>query len=212
MDIATLEQTVARAERALERRIGEANALVAQAQSAKQSAADSEAFVLVCDEAISFLNSFSDSRQEEVRAQVEGLVTHGLRTIFSDSDMSFHVNHEQKGTRSEVSFSLSSMLAGERITTPILDARGGGVASVVGFLIRLVLTLLRSDAPLLVLDESFAQLSANFEPRLAFFLRDLVDLTGVQILMVTHSTAYSEQADVVYRVGISGGVTHVDTD
>lgn len=96
MDIATLEQTVARAERALERRIGEANALVAQAQSAKQSAADSEAFVLVCDEAISFLNSFSDSRQEEVRAQVEGLVTHGLRTIFSDSDMSFHVNHEQR--------------------------------------------------------------------------------------------------------------------
>jgi ABC-type nitrate/sulfonate/bicarbonate transport system ATPase subunit len=61
----------------------------------------------------------------------------------------------------------------------------------------------------LVLDETFAHVSADYEPRLAEFLAELVARTGVQIIMVTHSDAYSEHADVRYRFALQQAVTTV---
>lgn len=208
MSLTDVEATLSRAERSLDRRIGEAKALAAQGKKASEQAAEAEALVIACEEATSFLNSFADERQEKVQRQVETLVTHGVQTIFGEG-LTFHVISEQKANRAEVSFSLRSMMGEEVVETPILDARGGGVAAVVGFLLRLIVTLLRDDRPLLVLDETFAQLSADYEPRLAEFLRELVDQTGVQIVMVTHSESFSEHADRVYRFGQKEGQTTV---
>lgn len=203
-----VEGKVARAERIFERRVGEAKALAQQGKQAQQQAEDAKELVISCEEAVAFLNSFADARQEKVQRQVEDLVTHGVQTIFGDG-LTFHVISEQKSNRTEVHFVLRSLMGDQTVETPILDARGGGVAAVIGFLLRLIVTLLREDRPLLVLDETFAQLSADYEPRLAEFLRELVDRTGVQILMVTHSESFSEHADKVYRFGQQKGETSV---
>lgn len=206
--LSEVEALLVSAERRFERRVGEARALQAQGQKAKDQAQEAESTVVSCEEAVAFLNSFADERQAKVQARIEQLVTHGVQTIFGD-DMTFHVISEQKANRNEVSFSLRSSMGEQVVETPILDARGGGVAAVVGFLLRLIVSLLREERPLLSLDETFAQLSAEYEPRLAEFLRELVDQTGVQIVMVTHSEAFSEHADRVYRFGQKQGVTTV---
>lgn len=210
-DLREVESLLVNAERRFERRVGEAKALAAQGKKAKAQADEADATVVACEEAVAFLNSFADERQEKVQRRIEELVTHGVQTIFGD-DMTFHVISEQKANRSEVTFSLRSSMGEQVVETPILDARGGGVAAVVGFLLRLIVTLLREERPLLVLDETFAQLSAEYEPRLAEFLRELVDQTGVQIVMVTHSEAFSEHADRVYRFGQKNGVTTVSLE
>lgn len=206
--VTEVEDKVARAERILERRIGEAKSLAAQGKTAQQQAAEAKAQVIACEEATAFLNSFADERQAKVQQQVEDLVTHGVQTIFGDG-LTFHVLSEQKANRAEVHFVLRSSMGDQTVETPILDARGGGVAAVIGFLLRLIVTMLREERPLLVLDETFAQLSADYEPRLAEFLRELVDRTGVQILMVTHSESFSEHADKVYRFGQKEGQTSI---
>lgn len=206
--LSEVEGLLVAAERRLERRIGEAKALSAQGKKAQQQADEAEAVMVACEEAVGFLNSFADERQERVQRRIEELVTHGVQTIFGD-DMTFHVISEQKASRTEVSFALRSTMGDQVVETPILDARGGGVAAVVGFLLRLIVTLLHQQRPLLVLDETWAQLSANYEPRLAEFVRDLVDQTGVQILLVTHSDAYTEHADKAYRITQKDGVSQI---
>lgn len=206
--IKDVEASLARAERRFDQRVGEARALAAQGQRAQEEAASLEETMVACEEAVAFLNSFADERQDKVQRRIEELVTHGVQTIFGD-DMTFHVISEQKASRTEVSFSLRSKMDDQVVETPILEARGGGVAAVIGFLLRLVITLLRDDRPLLALDETFAQLSADYEPRLAEFIRELVDQTGVQIVMITHSEAFSEHADKVYRFGQKDGKTTV---
>ena len=61
-----------------------------------------------------------------------------------------------------------------------------------------------------VLDETFAALSVEYEGRLAEFIRELVDRTETQVLLVTHSDAYSDYADNVYRFSLdSRGRTQV---
>ena len=208
----TLKQTeelVAKAERSLDRRIGEARALAAQGAKAQEQAAEAREVVVSCEEAVAFLNSFADERQSKVQKQIEALVTHGVQTIFGD-DLTFHVNSEQKSNRTEVTFTLRSTMGTEIVETPILDARGGGVAAVVGFLLRLIITLLREERPLLVLDETFAQVSEGYLPAVAQFVQELVEQTGAQIIMVTHSEVFAEYADKVYKVGQKNGSSVIE--
>lgn len=73
--------------------------------------------------------------------------------------------------------------------------------AVVGFVLRLVVLLLTPGARrFLALDESFAHVSASYEPRVAEFLREVADKAGVQIMLVTHSNAYGDLADAKYRL------------
>lgn len=207
--LSEVESLVVGAERRLERRIGEAKSLAAQGAKAQEEAKRQRAKTIVCEEALTFLNSFADQRQKEMQDQIEELVTHGLQTIFEEP-MTFHVLSENRANRAEVKFLLRSQMGDELVETPILDARGGGVAAVVGFMLRLIVKMLSDERPLLVLDETFAQLSAEYEGRLAEFMVELVEKTGVQIVMVTHSTVYESYADQVYRFDNVGGATTVE--
>lgn len=204
-----VEELVNRAERSLDRRIGEARALAAQGRKAQDQAEEAKAVVVACEEAVAFLNSFADERQSKVQNQIETIVTHGVQTIFGD-DLTFHVNSEQKSNRTEVSFTLKSSMGNETVETEILDARGGGVAAVVGFLLRLIVTLLREERPLLSLDETFAQVSEGYLPAVAQFIQELVEQTGAQVLMVTHSEVFAEHADKVYRVSQKDGTSVIE--
>lgn len=100
---------------------------------------------------------------------------------------------------------------GTQIDTPVMDARGGGLSVVVGFLLRLVLKLVAEPDKehVIFLDESFAQLSSEYEPRLAEFLRDIVDKTKIQLILITHSSAFSDMATDVYRFSLTQGETKV---
>lgn len=86
------------------------------------------------------------------------------------------------------------------------------MAAVVGFVLRLVVLLLTPGTQrFLALDESFAHVSASYEPRVAEFLREVADKAEVQILLITHSDAYSDLADARYRLSLgSDGVTVVE--
>lgn len=159
------------------------------------------------------LNSIGEEKQYAAQSAIEALVTRGLQTIFDDS-LSFHIRQKVVGKRAEVDFVVRTTLAnGSIVETDVMDARGGGLAATVGFLLRLVVMLLRSgntkDDNVLILDETFAHVSEEYLPALNEFLRKIVDKTGVQIIMVTHQPEFTELADKVYRFSSVDGKTIV---
>lgn len=166
------------------------------------------------------LTRIGEERQQSAQQQIEELVTRALQVIF-DKSLSFHLIQSVSGSQPRVDFVIRSVyevapsdgeLGGSAVVeTPVLDARGGGMAVVIAFLLRLVVLLLTPGARrVLFLDESFSHVSAEYEPRLAEFLREVCDQAGVQIVMITHSTAYSDVADKRYQLTLGpGGVTEV---
>lgn len=149
------------------------------------------------------LNSIGESKQKLIQDKIEHLVTQGLQTIFSDS-MSFHIEQETKGSTQVTDLIVRTTLpSGECFDTPAIGSRGGGVVSVISFLLRLIMVLLSDEMkknPILILDEPFAALSKNLAPDMATFIREIVDRTGVQILMVTHEESFVDVADKAYKV------------
>jgi len=191
-------------------RLGQARALGQQGKDAQRAQKDAQTVAEVLTKAVGVLNKVSEERAAQAQETIEGLVTKGLRGIFG-SELSFHIVSSVKGKAVNSDFIIRTQLDdGSQVDTPVLDARGGGLAATVGVLLRVVLILLDPAQPrLLVLDEPFAHVSAEYEGPLAEFLAELVSGTGIQIVMVTHSEVYSEVADAVYRFGQQNGKTTV---
>lgn len=153
------------------------------------------------------LSTYADERQEEVQKHFESVVSQGLKQVF-DEDLTLSIRNRMVGKRFETDFVLVSKIGDETLETSILDARGGGVAAVAGFLIQAVLVLLTPGSrSILFLDEIFSQVSEGYLEPLSVFIKELVERTDLQVVLVTHSDVFAEYADKVYRFSQKSGVT-----
>ncbi len=222
-ELAALGERLRRARRALDQQAGAARTVATAGQRVAAEVTHLTGQVHLHEQAAHLLAGISEARQLAAQQQIETLVTQGLRTIFGD-DLSFHVIQTVRAKTPVVDFVVRSTLTGPQgeaqIVETDLDDRGGGMRVVVGFLLRLVILLLSHRGPstgggtdtLMLLDETFAHVSAEYLPRVASFVRELVDATGVQIIMVTHSEVFAAAADTRYRFELRDGLTHVTAE
>lgn len=206
-----LAQRVRAARSAVDRRAGEAAAIAKAGIRARDEAAARKADAELLQRAASLLTSIGEERQETARRQVEGLVTQALQAVFGEG-VSFAMVQGVKGNQPVVEFVVRSDFGdGQLVETDVLSARGGGMAGVIGFVLRVVILLLTPGSRrFLALDETFGMVSAEYELAVAEFLREVADKAGVQILLVTHSSAYDDLADKRYRLALGpGGSTEV---
>ena len=208
----SLDQLALRARhrrRTLDQRQGEARAILTRGKEIQAEVAELTELVEDLDKVTILLNSIGEDRQQKAQQTIEELVTRGLQTIF-DETLSFHIVQTTRGKSVTVEFVVRTTLNGLAIETPVMDARGGGLAATIGFLLRLVVLLLtrgqRQDT-LMILDETFAHVSAEYLPAVSAFVREVVDKTGVQIIMVSHQEELTENADALYRFHMEDGVT-----
>jgi len=200
--------------RQLDAKQGEMRATLLRGKEVKAEVADLAELTEVLDRTTILLNSLGEDRQEKTQEIIEQLVTRGLQTIFDDT-LSFHIVQTVKGKSAVVDFLVRTELPSGIVETSVMEARGGGLAATIGFLLRLVVMLLGKGTRtenILLLDETFAHVSAEYLDPLRQFLREVVDKTGVQILMVTHQTEFLEGADVVYRFSNVDGRTVATRD
>lgn len=210
IDLDLLERLASGRRQQLDRLAGEASQVARSGIEARDRAAALRESLELHEKVSAVLTRIGEQRQESAQRQIEELVTRALQIIFGEN-LSFHVVQSVKASRAEVDFILRSTYGNQVVDTPVLEARGGGMAAVVGFVLRLVVLLFTPGARrFIALDESFAHVSASYEPRVAEFLREVADKAGVQILLITHSSAYGDLADAKYRLTLGAdGITKV---
>lgn len=207
-----LERRILQRQRELDRATGEVKALLTRANEVRESITDLTEDVADLDRVTALLNSIGEERQLAAQQTIEELVTRGLSMVF-DPTLSFHIIQSVKGKSANVDFVVRDTKSdGSYTETGVMDARGGGLVSTIGFLLRVVVMLLTPDTNLLrlfVLDESFSMVSEEYLPPLREFIRELVDQTGIQIILVTHQMEWLESADKTYRFSQVDGRTKV---
>ena len=180
----------------LEQKVAIRDSLVKRVENSRQLATEAEYMVSVCDQAMQFLAQFADERQEQVLHTIEAIASVGLSQIFNEP-MELKIEQVTRARRVEMDIRVKT----GTLETPILEARGGGLAAVAGFLLRASIVLLTPQArKILILDEVFAMLSEDYVPRVAEFLHELCEKTGLQIILVTHQEEFAEAADKVLKI------------
>lgn len=152
----------------------EVKVVLAQAKTHYQYAIQAQQLIQVTAEAV----------QQQAHGQVAAIVTRCLRAVFGEGAYEFKIEFRQARGKTEAWL----LLVRNGIEVDAVDAAGGGVVDVVSFALRLACLMLSVPRRrrLLILDEPFRHLSANYIPAARQLLERLSEEFAVQIILVTH--------------------------
>lgn len=195
-DLATLDARFAKLKTGADQLVGRVHAQEQTVQDLTKTVADLESETSVLTLASTALESLLNQVSVESLESVERLVTYGLQTIFDDQHLQFKIEVQNKrGVQW-----MEPKLVQSGVEAPILDAFGGGPASVVAFLLRLMVCRRLNLAPVLLLDESFSMVSRQYVPNVAKLLHELAEKFGFTIILVTHQEEFLQYAHHKYTV------------
>jgi hypothetical protein len=201
-DLAAVAAAVQAARRGLDRQAGRAQQVAKEGIRAEAEIERLEGLAELCAKTSALLTRIGEAAQESARQMFEDLTTRALQDIFGE-ELSFHLVPGEAAGQVTLEPVIRSQYDGEVLETGLLDARGVGMAVVVGFVLQLVMVIKSPRAgKVLFLDESFAFVSASYRRPLARFLREVADRSGVQVVMSTHDPVYAEEADVLVRLAL----------
>jgi len=181
----------------LQRRLAESEIERKQLENKKETAT----------QALEIVNSVLLETQMQVKGFVEEVVTTALQAVFG-LEYSFEIEYEIKRNQSEA----CPYLVKEGQRFDVQSQCGGGVADVIGFALRMALFALAtpSPEPVLILDEPGKHLSHDRQEVFAEMLRQVAEMFGVQMLVVSHSEDIINVAEKSFRVMQTQGVTKVE--
>lgn len=126
---------------------------------------------------------------------LESVVTEGLQAIFHDQDLSFGIEISAKWNK----VSADPYLMQGDVRGHPLESFGGGPASIISLILRVLVLLRLKKYPALFLDESLGAVSDDYVDATGLFLQKLADSSGIPILLVTHKPAFLDHAKVGYQ-------------
>lgn len=127
--------------------------------------------------------------------KMAGLVTYGLKAVFDDQDLAFKPVISKKNDRIYIELKTLNNGVEEEFGT-----FGGSVAVVESFLLRIICMLKMKLARLILLDESFAAVGAEYIPNTSKLIGELSNKLNLDILLVTHEPEFKNYAKKVYRL------------
>ncbi len=133
--------------------------------------------------------------------KIESIVTAGLQLVFNDPKMGLIVE-KKEGARGN-SFRL--LVRQGDVKGDPMDSNSGGIVNVIAFLLRVILIKRFKLAQLIILDESFNNVSAEYQPRVSELLHEMCQKYKFTVFAVTHQPRLIRQADAVYRVSRTQG-------
>lgn len=160
--------------------------LVRQVKEEKQILSDAKDRVQHVQEAQKVLQEIAQQVQEQAHDRIASVVSRCLEAVFDDP-YEFRIVFEQKRGRTEARL----VFVREGLELNPLRHTGGGVVDVAGFALRVACLALKQPRQrmVLILDEPFKHLSADYRPRVRHLLEVLSVDMGIQFIMVTHSKA-----------------------
>lgn len=184
----------------------ETDAQIAQLDEALSMEAEFTEDAEITIKARLLLETYSEVEQETLKAKVEDLVSAGLQTIFG-GDYRFRIESKTLRGQAAMDFTITKGL----IERDPMDSHGGGLVNIVSLVLRLVIVALTPGmGRTVVLDEPFAQVSQGYIEAVGDFCRQLVDSTGIQLLIVSHEPEIAERADQAYRLFSRDGQTMIE--
>jgi hypothetical protein len=139
------------------------------------------------------LKTFYDRLLLQLHGNIEEIVNRGLAAVFPDP-YTFKIRFEEM--RNQIVARICFVRNGIELNP--LTCVGYGCIDVTVFLLRLaVLYLTHRSRQLIVLDEPFRYVSAEYRPKLYSLVQQLSQLYQVQFIIVTHDSDLTLIADTV---------------
>jgi len=132
--------------------------------------------------------------------KLQELLTYGMQTIFDDRNYSIEIEISDRGDLKTAEFYLVEQVSGKIQKCRLRDSVGGGIQTVVSFILRIYFMLVLDLRRFIILDESLSQLSDVYVEGLFKFIRQCTEDLGFSVLWVTHDVRFTSYATSIYRM------------
>lgn len=145
---------------------------------------------LVKEESGKFIKSLND------------MLNFAVRSIFNDRDYSIEIRVEENKATIRLKYTDDE---GNKIDADIKDC-GGGIKSVIGMLMQIHTLYKYRAEPILFLDESLSQISAEYLGNMLGLLNELATKNGLKILLITHDNRFIDHESIINRYEVKDGL------
>lgn len=156
---------------------------------------------LVYKKSVEFIALVQSSTKHKIKAGFESIIVYAFRYIFGDNQHGFALEFKPRGNLQELHFNVKSPDC-ERLLDPA-DTSAGGVLNILSLALRIaLLELMRPKVEgLLVWDEPFRDLSKEYQPQAAEFIKAINQKINRQIVLITHKDIFLNPEHNLIRIG-----------
>lgn len=152
----------------------------------RQKLIEAEDYLVYIEEAQQAAQQVAEQIQQRAHKQIAGVVSRCLETVFDDDNYGFKIRFDKKRGRTDAVLILTK---DEHEVEDPLNGDSGAVCEMAGFALRLSCLVLAKPSlrKLIVMDEPFKSMSAEYWENTRLLLNGLSKDFGIQIIMVTHN-------------------------
>lgn len=134
--------------------------------------------------------------QESIGVLQDTLDT-ALQYVMNDKDYSIKLELEDKRGTKSLNLALLDNTKGFEVD--LKDGVGNGIRAIISFVLK-AYYLVNENSRVLLLDEKYSQISAQYVPYFMTFLKKFTEEKDFIIVMITHDTRFMNYGDRVYVV------------
>lgn len=193
--------------------IGKRDALRTALEAKKKQLKDSKRRLRWTEKGRTIVQREAKALQRGTEEYVSDMVTLALQAVFTEEDLSFELEFEERRGKTEADLWLIE--EGERVR-PRESTFGGGVIDVASIALRIAIwSLSRKTRNTIILDEPFSSLkdpSGTLQKQAREMLVDLSRHPDIQlqIIMISHDPDIQEGGDRIFDVTKVGGISQVE--
>lgn len=163
----------------------------------EQKITEDEKDLKIVQESAIYYKKSQDILYEKSIGALRELLNSALSFVFYDKQYEIVINLEDKRGTKNLSFSLKDLQ--NDIEVSLKNGCGNGVRSVVSAILNLFV-LLSKDSKIIILDEKYSYISADYLENFFTFLHKICIEKEIRIILITHDPRFVNYADKIYNV------------
>jgi DNA repair exonuclease SbcCD ATPase subunit len=158
------------------------------------------------EQAKEIIRTVGQKTQEQIQFHIEDIVSMALDAVF-DNPYKFAVEFIQRRNKTECD--LYFVRDGNKVDP--LTASGVGAVDVAAFALRIASWSMSTphSRNTIILDEPFRFLSKNYQEQASLMLKEISQKLGIQMIIISHEEALTENVDAIFQVSIKKGISDV---
>lgn len=143
-----------------------------------------------------YLDTLIKEESNKFIKNLNGMLDYGVKTIFDDCEYSIEIRVQDNKATIHLVYDDEN---GNKLEPDIKNC-GGGIRTVVGYLMQVAFITHYRLEPIMFIDEGLSQLSSQYIPNFMELIRMMAEKNSLKVVLITHDDRFIDYATKHYEV------------
>lgn len=177
------------------------NSIAVEAKEIYNSIANKGDILSNCEKSQEYYKRAVDILYSRSIGELESLLNSALAYVFYDKPYKIRLDLDfSRGKKSVSIVLLDNTDEDEPVEIDVKDGVGNGIRTVISFILSVYYILSKKVFPILLLDESYSYLSAQYVQRFFELMKGFCEKKGLRVVLISHDVRFLDYSNKKYVV------------